>query len=104
MERGKVKRYLGKRKSRPGRIVAGKAYGSKTIRAYLRAIGIRSTIPWKSNQQRRSPFDKGLYRKRNRVERAITRLKQFRRVATRYEKRAVNYLTMVTLSTILLWL
>jgi transposase len=90
MERGKIERYRGKRKYRPGRIVADKAHGSKAIWAYLRAVGIRSTIPWKSNQQKRGPFDKAIYRERNRVERAINRLKQFRRVATRYEKRAVN--------------
>ena len=104
MERGKVKRYRGRRKYRPGRIVADRAYGSKAIRAYLRSLGIRSTIPWKSNQRRRGPFDQGLYRERNRVERTINRLKQCRRVATRYEKQAVNYLAMVTISSILLWL
>ena len=87
-----------------GRIVADRAYGSKAIRAYLRSLGIRSTIPWKSNQRRRGPFDQGLYRERNRVERTINRLKQCRRVATRYEKQAVNYLAMVTISSILLWL
>jgi transposase len=45
-----------------------------------------------------------MYKKRNCVERTINRLKQFRRVATRYEKRAVNFLAMVTLASILLWL
>ena len=45
-----------------------------------------------------------LYRERNRVERLINRLKQFRRVATRYEKRADNYLAMLTIATIILWL
>lgn len=50
------------------------------------------------------PFDRAVYRERNRVERLINRLKQFRRVATRYEKRAVNYLAMVTIAAIRLWL
>ncbi|RMF68259.1 MAG: IS5/IS1182 family transposase, partial [Cyanobacteria bacterium J069] len=49
-------------------------------------------------------FDRQAYRQRNRVERAINRLKQFRRIATRYEKRAENYLAMLTLASILLWL
>jgi transposase len=44
------------------------------------------------------------YRERNKVERLINRLKQNRRVATRYEKRAVNYLAMITLGMILLWI
>jgi transposase len=53
---------------------------------------------------RTGPFNRTLYKERNRVERLINRLKQFRRVATRYEKRAVNFLAMVTIASILLWL
>jgi transposase len=49
-------------------------------------------------------FDKAAYRKRSVVERLVNCLKQFRQVATRYEKRAVNYLAMVTIAAILLWL
>ena len=62
-------------------------------------------IPSKSDQPRQRSFDKVAYRERNRVERTINRLKGFRRVATRYEKRDVNYLAMVTIAAIvLLWL
>jgi transposase len=50
------------------------------------------------------PFDREVYAERNRVERLINRLKQFRRVATRYEKLAVNYLAILTLAATLLWL
>lgn len=46
----------------------------------------------------------GLYRERNRVERLINRLKQYRRIATRYEKYAVNYLAMLMIGAIRLWL
>ena len=49
-------------------------------------------------------FDRAAYRLRNRVERLINRLKQFRRIATRYEKRAANYLAMLTIGMILLWI
>jgi transposase len=49
-------------------------------------------------------FDREAYRERNRVERLINRLKQFRRIATRYEKRAVNYAAMLTIGMSLLWL
>ncbi len=65
---------------------------------------MRITIPRKANERRRGPFDKQLYKLRARVEQLINRLKQFRRIATRYEKRAENYLSMVTLGAILLWL
>jgi len=70
----------------------------------LRRHGIRVTIPRKANKDRRGPFNKHLYRLRARVEHLINRLKQFRRIATRYEKRAENYLGMVTIRAILLWL
>jgi transposase len=54
--------------------------------------------------ERRSSLNKERYRERNRVERLINRLKQFRCVATRYEKLAANYLTMLTIAAIVLWL
>jgi transposase len=58
----------------------------------------------KSDQRRNPRFDRAAYRERNRVERLINRLKQHRRVATRYKKRAVNYLTMIIIGFILLWI
>jgi len=61
-------------------------------------------IPTKSNQPRRRSFDREAYRARNRVERLFNRLKQFRRIATRYEKRAQNYLAMLHIAAIMLWL
>jgi transposase len=61
-------------------------------------------IPTKSNERRNPRFDRAAYRQRNRIERPINRFKQPRRIATRYEKRAVNYHTMVTISMIKLWL
>lgn len=71
----------------------------------LRRRGIGVVIPTKSNQRRSPRFDKQAYRERNRVERTINRLKGFRRVATRYEKRGVNYEAMVVIAAIvLLWL
>jgi len=70
----------------------------------LHQKGIRTTIPTRSNQPRHPLFDKELYRRRNKVERLINRLKQFRRIATRYEKRALNYAAMLTLAMVLLWL
>ena len=60
-------------------------------------------IPSKSNQRRQPNFDRAAYRRRNLVERLINRL-QFRRVATRYEKRATNYLAIVHIGMLLLWL
>ncbi len=95
---------MGRPRLRPRRVVGDKGYSSGKIRLYLRRRGIRLTIPRKSNERRRGKFDKSIYRQRNRVERLFNRLKQFRRIATRYEKRAENYLAMLTLASILLWL
>jgi len=78
---------------------ADKAYGSGVIRR-----GIQSVIPTKSNERPEPTFDRAAYRERNRVERLIGRLKPFRRIATRYEKRAANYLAMITVAAILPWL
>ncbi len=105
MEQGAVKRPgPGRPRQCPKRVVADKGYSNRKIRRYLRRRGIRYTIPRKRNERRTGPFDRQRYRERNRVERLINRLKQFRRVATRYEKRAIYYTGMLTLATILLWL
>ena len=87
MEAGAVKRPgRGRPRSRPARVVGDRGYTGRPIRAYCRRRGIRYNIP------------------RLRTERLVGRLKQCRRVATRYEKRAANFLAMVTLAAILLWL
>ena len=105
MAQGAVKRpRVGRPRLRPKRVVGDKGYSSGNIRRYLRRRGIRLTIPRKSNERRRGKFDKSIYRPRNRVERCFNRLKQFRRIATRYEKKADNYLAMLTLASIIMWL
>lgn len=105
MEGGSIKRKgRGRPRRLPGRIVGDKGYSSNKIRLYLRRKNINYTIPRKSNQTRTGPFNKAIYRERNRVERLINRLKQNRRIATRYEKRAENYRALLTIAAILLWL
>jgi transposase len=101
MEQGAVKRT---ERKRPKRVVGDKGYSSRKVRRYLARRGIRAVIPRRANEPQQHAFDRDRYRERNRVERLINRVKQFRRVATRYEKLAENYVTMVTLAAILLWL
>jgi transposase len=105
METGAVKREgRGRPRTRPERVVGDKGYSSKKIRSYLRGRGIGAVIARQKNEKRAgSFFDKGAYRERNVVERTINRLKQFRRVATRYEKRAANYRAMLVIAAIVLW-
>jgi len=103
LEQGAVRREFGRPRVRPGRIVGDKGYTSSKFRQYLRKRGIRVTIARRSNKKRRCPFDKEMYRHRNKVERLIGRIKEFRRIATRYEKRAQNYAAMLTIAAIFLW-
>jgi transposase len=105
MAGGAVKRSgRGRPKRRPGRVVGDKAYSSGKIRAYLRTHGIRITIPHKVNEYRSDPFARVLYRLREQMERLINRLKQNRRVATRYEQCAANYRAMWLIAATLVWL
>jgi transposase len=105
LEQGAIRRAgRGRPRRLPERIVGDKGYSYNFIRRYLRRKGIRYTIPRRSDQTRTGPFDKAIYRERNRVERLINRLKQYRRIATRYEKRSENYRAFLTIAAILLWL
>ncbi len=107
MEGGSVCRQgRGRPKRKPRRVAADKSYAARRIRRYLRRNGIRYTIPHKSNEVhgRKASFDRELYKLRKMVERLFNRLKQFRRIATRYEKRSENYKAMLVVASILIWL
>ena len=105
MEQGTVKRAgRGRPKLRPKRIGGAKGYSSRKVRAYLRRRGIRSTIPRRRNARRTGPFNRAIYRERKRVERLINRLKPWRRLATRYEKRAAYHQALWVIAATLLWL
>jgi transposase len=96
---------IGRPRCRPRRLAGDKAYDVPRIRRWLRRRGIVSVIPEKAKPHGRKPgrppaFDKKLYRKRNVIERCIGWLKQARRIATRFEKTAVNFLAMLKLAMI----
>ena len=98
----------GRPRGRPTRLVGDRGYSYPTVRRLLARRGVRAVIPRRRDQRpgdgRHAPFDHCAYRERNRIERLVNRMKQFRRVATRYDKRAAHYLAMLTLAAALLWL
>ena len=105
MDKGAVPRPArGRPRLRPRRTAGDRGYSSPPARRRLRQRRIKPVIPTRKDQPRQPDFDKAADRERNRVERLINRLKQYRRIATRYEKRAANYLAMVTLGMTMLWL
>ena len=76
----------GRPRLRPQRLASNKGYDSAALRTAVRRRGIEPIIPSRSNRIRVITFDRARYRERNVIERCINRLKQWRRVATRYEK------------------
>jgi transposase len=110
-----ARRGTGRPRTRPGRAMGDKAYSSKANRAYLRRRGIQAVIPVKEDQKnhrrargraggRPPAFDQLLYKERNTVERCFAKLRQFRAVATRYDKREWIYRGTVDVASIKIWL
>jgi len=86
-------------------LLGDKAYDSDSFRKSLRKDGIRPVIPGRSNRKKRIRHDKHAYQGRNVIERCYCRLKDFRRVATRYDKLARNFFSTVCLAAVVLfWL
>ena len=85
-------------------VMADTAYDSDRIRKAIDHKGAVAVIPNNPSRASKHPLDKQLYKQRHLVECCIGKLKQFRRVATRFEKTARNYLAVVTLAAIVLWL
>jgi transposase len=105
----------GRPRTRPIALRGDKAYSSRGHRAYLRARGITAVIPEPADQAghrarrgsrggRPVSYDPQDYKQRNVIERAFNRLKQWRGIATRYDKYALVYRGAIVLASILLWL
>ena len=101
-------RKNGHLKFHPKAVLADKGYSSSKLRNHLKINNIKIVIPFKSNEKagrdRRRKLDIQLYKKRNVVERCFAMLKEYRRIATRSEKTARNYLAMLKLGSIKLFL
>ena len=85
-------------------VMADAAYDSDKIRRKIKDKGAQVVIPNNPSRAIRHPIDKHLYAQRHLIECCFSKLKQFRRIATRYEKTARNYLAMIALAATILWL
>lgn len=88
----------------PGDVVADRGYDARAVLDLIAARGERGHIPTQRDRKLQRHVDPRLYRQRNLVERFFSKLKQFRKVATRYEKTARNYLSAVLIACSRLWL
>ena len=86
-------------------LLGDKGYDADSLRRALRDAGATPVIPGRSNRKRSIRYDKQRYRGRHLIENAFCRLKDFRRIATRYDKLADNFLSAVALATaVAFWL
>ena len=114
LEQLHVARPTGRPRTRPDAVRGDKAYSSRAIRTHLRNRGIRAVIPEPSDQQghrkrrgshggRPVSYDRDDYRNRNVVERRFCHLKQWRGLATRYDKLAIVYRAAAVLNAVIAW-
>lgn len=85
-------------------LLGDKAYDADWLRQQIEAQGAVPNIPDKSNRKDKHCFSRTLYKERNLVERFFNKIKHFRRIATRFEKYADNYLAMIKLASIRIWM
>ncbi len=86
------------------RLIADRGYDTNAIRAVVTSLGAEVVIPSTATRRAPVPYDREAYRSRNLVERLWCRLKDWRRIATRYDKLAVNYLSgAIIAATLIYW-
>jgi len=85
-------------------VMADAAYDSDRLRETIARRGAKAVIPNNPSRARKYPIDRHLYAQRHLIECCFSKLKQFRRIATRFEKTARNYLAVVTIAAIVLWI
>ena len=87
-----------------GHVIAEKGYDSDRVLEKIEELGASAVIPPKSNRKVQREYDKELYKERNLIERTFNKLKRFRRIATRYDRKALYFSSFVYLAASLLWL
>jgi transposase len=97
-----AKRLIRRTKSAK-KLLGDKAYDSEELRLWLNERGTKVVVPNRSNRKQPFSFDKQSYKQRHRIENAFCRLKDFRRIATRYDRLARNFLASVCLVAAIVW-
>ena len=82
----------------PSKVIADKAYDADWLLCYLDSENIEAVIPPKSSRLEKRTIDYKAYKERNVIERTINRMKQYRKIATRYEKTTTSYLALCSLA------
>ena len=85
-------------------VIGDSAFDADRLRACVAAQGAQAVIPSNPSRSRKPGLDRHLYKERHAVECFISKIKQFRRIATRYEKTARNFLAMISLACAMIWL
>jgi transposase len=85
-------------------VIGDKGYDADALIACIKQAGAQAVIPPRANRTEQRAYDRHLYKDRNLVDRFFNRLKQFRRIATRHEKLARNFLSMLSLVRAHIWL
>jgi transposase len=85
-------------------VLADKAYDSNALRAIIAAAGAEAVIPSNRTRKILIPHDQAIYKMRNRIERCFNKLKHFRRFATRYDRRALHFLSFIQLAATMIWM
>jgi len=85
-------------------VLADKGYDINALREWLKEQGIKAVIPPKSNRKEQIECDYHHYKERHAIECLFSKFKHYRRIATRYEKNAINYMGMLSFASVLLWL
>ena len=87
----------------PVKLLADKGYDANSLRAALALRETEAVIPSTRSRKRPIPYDKAAYRERNKIERAFCRLKDWRRIATRYDKLVRNFLSAIAIAATIIW-
>lgn len=87
-----------------GHMIADKGYDNERVLEKVKELGAIAVIPPRSNRKEQRDYDQRLYKERNLIERAFDKVKRFRRIATRYDRKALYFSSFVYLAASLLWL